>query len=1052
MKRNVLQSMWKTSMIAALLMIVNVAVFAQNVSLVGRVSDEQGELMIGVTIQEKGTSNATITDINGQYSLNLSSSNPTLIVSFIGYKTQEVKVGKQKVVDVVLVEDVSELDEVVVVGYGQQRKVSVVGAQSSVKVKDLKTPGGNLSTAISGRIAGVVAVQRSGEPGHDGADIWIRGMSTFTGQNSKPLVLVDGVERSFNNIDPEDIESFTVLKDASATAVYGVRGANGVVIVKTKPGVVGKPKFSFDYNEGFITMTKKPKLADAYTYMEVANEAYADTNNGAVLYSPQYIEATKKANGVLPNDNAKMYNPYLYPAVDWMKEIFNDWGHNRRVNASVRGGVPNANYYVSLTYYTEKGLTQTNNMENYDVNMKFDRYNFTSNLNLKPTDKTAIDLGFSGYISEGNYPQQSTANLFQAAMAINPVYLPKMMPDGTVSGISGNGDMRNPYADLVRRGFTNEHRTQINSNIRVTQDLDFWKWSKGLKATAMIAFDSWSGRDLKYTKREDTYYFSGTKNENGLWNEDVYKEDGSYNMIRTYKGQPNLSFDSNQRAGSTRTTYFETSLNYDRTFGLHRIGGLFLYNHRIYRDAGETDMLKTLPYKQQGIAARATYSWNDRYFGEFNLGYNGSENFAPKKRFGTFPALGIGWAISNEPFWEGFKKYVSYLKIRYTDGKVGSDAVTDRRFMYQAIMDKPDDNSSFIFTQGGSGATSGWGIKNYGVENITWSTSRKQDLGIDIKFWDEALSLNIDVFKERREGIFLRRATIPDYAGFIEMPYGNLGIVENKGIETSVEFNKQLSRKVFLTVRGNITYNEDKIIENDQPAVIYDWRETRGTNVNARWGFIADGLFTSEEEIANHATQFGTVKVGDIKYRDLNGDGLIDDNDKCVIGQGDVPKIYYGFGADLQVGNLSFGAVFQGIADADRCLSGNSIQPFSTMTGIDNLYSNIDDRWSADDPDNQNVFYPRLHNGQAANTNNNQTSTWWQKDVSFLRLKQLTVSYNLPDRWVSKVGLKNARIYVMGTNLLTFSKFKLWDPELNTNNGTSYPNVSTYSLGLSFGF
>lgn len=1051
MRKIAQQSVFRACMLAWLMLTVCLSTYAQDHSLVGRVTDEQGEFMIGVTLQEKGTSNATITDINGQYTIQLSSKNATLVVSFIGYKTQEIKVSKQKVLDIVMVEDVSELDEVVVVGYGQQRKVSVVGAQSTVKVKELKTPGSNLSTAISGRIAGVVAVQRSGEPGHDGADIWIRGISTFTGQNSKPLVLVDGVERDFNNIDPEDIESFTVLKDASATAVYGVRGANGVVIVKTKPGVVGTPKFSFDYNEGFITMTKRPKLADAYTYMDAANEAYANDGKG-ILFTPQYIEATKKANGVLANDDPKMYNAYLYPAVDWMKEIFNDWGHNRRVNASVRGGVPNANYYVSLTYYTEKGLLETNNMENYDINMKYDRYNFTSNLNLKPAKRTAIDLGFSGYISEGNYPQQSTSDLFGAAMAINPVYLPLMMPDGSVSGISGNGDMRNPYADLVRRGYKNEHRTQINSNIRITQDLDFWKWSKGLKATAMIAFDTWSGRDLRYNKREDTYYFSGSKDENGLWKSDVYNADGTYRMTRTYTGQPNLSFNTDDTAGSTRTTYFESSLNYDRSFGLHRVGGLLLYNQRVYRNAGDRSLIGSLPYKQQGLAARATYSWNDRYFAEFNLGYNGSENFTPSNRFGTFPAFGLGWAVSNEPFWNKMKKYISYLKFRYTDGKVGNDVTAGRRFMYQAIMGQPEGESYYIFSQGGSGASGGWGIQNYGVENITWSTSRKQDLGIDLKFWDDALSVNLDIFKERRDGIFLRRATIPGYAGFVEMPYGNLGIVENKGIEASLEFNKQLAKNVFLTVRGNVTYNKDKIVENDEPAVQYPWRETRGTNVLARWGFIAEGLFTSEEEIANHATQFGTLQVGDIKYKDLNEDGIIDDNDKCVIGQGDVPRIYYGFGADLQVGRWSIGAVFQGIAEADRCLSGNSIHPFSSMTGIDNLYSNIDDRWSADDPTNQDVFYPRLHNGQAANTNNYQTSTWWQKDMSFLRLKQLTVSYDLPGRWISKAGLKSGRIYVMGTNLLTFSKFKLWDPELNTNNGTSYPNVSTYSLGISFGF
>ena len=490
----------KTLWLLALLLTFSTVVWAQGTPVTGRVSDEKGELLIGVSVQEKGTTNGTITDTNGQYNLKLTSNNPILIVSYIGYKSQEVKVGKQKVLDVILAEDVSSLDEVVVVAYGHQRKVSVVGAQSSMKIEDIKMPTANLSSAIAGRLPGVVAVQRSGEPGHDDSDLWIRGISTLAGQNSKPLVLVDGVERSFNNIDPEDIESFTVLKDASATAVYGVRGANGVILIKTKPGKVGKPQFSVDYYEGFVTLTKKPEMADAFTYMDAANEAYMDTR-GSMLYSPQYIEATKKAHGLLPNDNPLMFNPYLYPNVDWMNELFNDWGHNRRVNVSVRGGVPNATYYVSLSYYNEKGLTRTAEMENYDANIRYDRYNYTANLNLKPTETTTIDLGFNGFLSMGNYPQQSTSDLFASAMEINPVYLPLMMPDGSVPGISTNGDLRNPYADLTRRGYKNEARNQLNSNIRLTQDLGFWKWSKGLTASAMLAFDVHNSRDLKYNKR-----------------------------------------------------------------------------------------------------------------------------------------------------------------------------------------------------------------------------------------------------------------------------------------------------------------------------------------------------------------------------------------------------------------------------------------------------------------------------------------------------------------------------------------------------------------------
>lgn len=1050
MKKN--QTQAKALWFLLLLMLLSTTASAQSNSVTGRVSDEKGEMLIGVTVQEKNSSNGTITDVNGQFTLRLTTKSPVITVSYVGYKTQEIKVGDKKIVDVILAEDVSKLDEVVVVAYGHQRKVSVVGAQSSMKMDDIKMPTANLSSSLAGRLPGVVAVQRTGEPGHDGSDIWIRGISTFAGQNSKPLVLVDGVERSFNNIDPEDIESFTVLKDASATAVYGVRGANGVIIIKTKPGKVGKPQFNMDYYEGFVTLTKRPQLADAYTYMNAANEANMDTN-GKLLYTSQYIEATKKANGLLPNDNPTMFNSYLYPAVNWMDELFNDWGHNRRVNMSVRGGVPNASYYVSLSYYNERGLTRTAEMENYDANMRYDRYNYTANLNLKPTKTTTIDMGFSGFLSMGNYPQVSTASLFSGAMSINPVYFPMLMPDGSVPGMSSNGDFRNPYADLTRRGYTNEARNELNSNIRITQDLGFWKWSKGLKATAMIAFDVHNSRNLKYEKREDTYYFSGSKDEvTGLWNEDVFDENGEYRLYRSYQGNKELSM--SQDASDSRSTYFEASLNYDRAFGLHHVGALLLYNQKIYRrSVGDGDIVGSLPYKQQGLALRGTYSWNDRYFFEVNMGYNGSENFSPNKRFGLFPAIGVGWALSNESWWEPISKYVSYFKIRYTDGLVGTDAVTNRRFMY---LDQMGGTDGYRFGVNNDGV-GGWGFAKYGA-NVGWSTSRKQDLGIDMKFLNDNLSVSVDLFKEHRTDIFLQRATIPDYSGFVEMPFGNLGIVDNKGIEATLEYTQQLGKDIFLTMRGNLSWNEDEIVENDDPAVKYPWMERRGTNVLGRWGWIAEGLFGSEEEIIDHAKQFGeeypgqVSKPGDIKYKDLNADGVIDNYDRCLIGQGDVPKMYYGFGADLQWGNFSIGALFSGSAMADRCLSGDAIQPFSDTTGLSNLYSNIDDRWSADNPENDNVFYPRLHFGTAANTNNTKTSTWWQKDVSFLRLKQLTIAYDMPKSMLKSTFLQGARIYLMGTNLLTFSNFKLWDPELNTNNGTSYPNAQTYSIGVNVSF
>ena len=1017
----------------------------QTKKITGVVSDAMGPI-IGANVLEKGTTNGTITDMNGQYTLKLSTGNPILLISYIGYKPQEVKVAKQKIVDVVLVEDVSSLDEVVVVGYGNQRKVSVVGAQSTMDVKDIKMPAASLSSAISGRIAGVVAVQRSGEPGHDESDIWIRGLSSLLGQSSSPLVLVDGVERSFNNIDPEDIESFTVLKDASATAVYGVRGANGVVIVKTKPGKVGKPQFSVDYYESFTRLTKKVDMADAYTYMDARNEAQMNTS-GTLKYSAAYIEATKKANGLLPNDNPRLYNPYLYPAIDWADNLFNDWGHNRRGNINIRGGVPNANYYASLSYYGETGMTRNFKLENYNTQMKYDRYNFTSNLNLKPTSKTTVDLGFSGYLGQGHYPQSSTSSLYAACMDVNPVIYPLLLPNGTVSGINSQQKF-NPYGLLARGGYYDEFSSQLNSNIRVKQDLDFWKWSKGLSASAMVAFDTYNSRKRKYNRNEPMYTFAGKTDENGIWIEDTLfdEETGDYLYSVLKEADGSLSLQTPEQ-WSSRTVYTEASLNYDRSFGAHRVGGLLLYNQKVYWDLNATDVIGGMPYKQRGFAGRATYSWNDRYFAEFNLGINGSENFSPGKRYGVFPAFGLGWAVSNESFWNPVRKYISFLKFRYTDGWVGSDTATGRRFMYQGVF------TGLTGTMFGTNYTSanGYGEEKYGV-NVTWSKSRKQDLGIDIKFLNDNLSFVVDFFKERRDNIFLQRSTIPSYAGWIENPYANLGVVENKGIELAMDYTQRLGKKTFLTVRGNLTFNKDKIIENDEPPVDYPWMETRGTNVNATWGFIADGLFTSQAEIEDHATQFGTVHVGDIKYRDLNGDGVIDNYDKTVIGRGDVPRIYYGFGADLQIGDFSISALFQGTGQADRYLDGICIKPFWDDEGRDNVFANIHDRWSPDDPTNQDVFYPRMYVGSDANTNNVQKSSWWVKDVNFLRLKQLNISYNIPKKLLDRCFLKSASVYLMGTNLLTFSNFKLWDPELNTSNGTAYPNVSSYSVGVKFSF
>lgn len=1015
----------------------------------GRVTDIKGEPLIGVNVTVDGDANGSITNMDGLYEIFVTKKSVVLKFTYIGFKTSEIRTNAStNIYDVTLEEQVNELEETVIVGYGTQRKISNIGAQSSMKMEDIKTPSASLTTTLAGRLAGVVAVQRTGEPGKDAADIWIRGISTPN--TSSPLVLVDGVERSFNDIDPEDIESLTTLKDASATAVYGVRGANGVILIKTKPGKVGKPTVSADYYESFTRFTKMVDLADGITYMNAANEAMR--NDGI---------ATKYTEDQIRNTIAGK-DPYLYPNVDWLKEIFNDWGHNRRVNVNVRGGSEKVAYYASVSYFNETGMTVTDkNIDTYDSKMKYSRYNFTTNLNIDVTPTTKVEIGAQGYLGEGNYPAISSADLYNAAMSISPVEYPKMFfvnGEAFVPGTSTNNNFNNPYSQATRRGYDNLTKNQIYSNLRVTQDLDML--TKGLKLTAMYAFDVYNEIHVHQDRAESTYNFLDTSVP--------YDMNGQPILQRIYEGSNVLSY--KQETSGNKKTYLEASLNYDRTFNDdHRVSALFLFNQQSKLLYPKGTLEDAIPYRMMGIAGRATYSWKDRYFAEFNIGYNGAENFSPKHRFGTFPAFGVGWVVSNEKFWQPLSKAVSFLKIRYTDGKVGNSEVSDRRFMY---LDQMKENGDYGYKFGPNGTKwSGYETVNMAVDLI-WEESRKQDLGIDLKLFNDDLSIVFDLFKERRENILLKREhSIPSFLGYnTSAPYGNIGIIENKGFDGTIEYNKRINKDWVIALRGNVTFNKDKWIQGELPEQKYEWMNQYGHNINGVKGYVAEGLFTQTEiddmarweslSDANKAitpkpfaSQFGTVKAGDIKYKDLNNDGQIDAYDQTYISRGDVPTTVYGFGFTVGWKDLSVGMMFQGVAGAERVLNGSSVNPFNGGGGSGNLYSNIGDRWTEENPD-QNAFYPRLSYGSetTSNINNFQKSTWWMRNMNFLRLKTLQISYNLPKPWVNKVHLKNAAVYVMGTNLFTLSRFKLWDPELNTDNGASYPNTTSYSVGINFTF
>jgi TonB-linked SusC/RagA family outer membrane protein len=1019
------------TLILFLLLLPGTALFAQNgsgqIKISGIIRNKLNEVMKGATVQNLNTNQSVLSGANGQYVI-AASKGDSLVASFVGYTPFRWAFTDRIDYDITLETVAGSLNEVVVVGYGRQRKISQIGSQAILNTQDLKQPIANVGAGLSGRLAGLVSVQRTGEPGHDDADIWIRGIATMN--NSRPLILVDGIERSLSNLNYEDIASLSILKDASATAVYGVRGANGVILITTKRGKPGKPEFSFDYMQSVTTFTKMPKMADGKTYMEMANEALI-TRGDAPKYTDDYISNTLAGN-----------DPYLYPNVNWIDEVFKNRGSNRKATLNINGGAPSAFYYVSLGYYDEKGFLKSDPYEPYHSGIGFSRFNFTSNLTLKVTGTTSLEMGLQGFYSNGHYPGVNNGNnpgdagqvnqIFQSVMDMPPVELPLTYPGDTTSGRNPNGGFRNPFDAATKSGYANQYKTQLYTNLRLRQQLGMLL--RGLSFTTMVAFDNYSELGINHGKRVNAYIANGRN------------PDGSLNMQLTYPGSNSLGYD--RYNGGNRRFYTESALNYDSAFGKHRVSGLLLYNQSEFVNAFAGDFTGSIPFRTRGLAGRATYSYNDKYFAEYNFGYNGSENFAPSKRYGFFPSYGLGWVASNENFFQPLKKVVSFLKFRFSSGLVGNSDLGSYRFVYLDQVNTNADGYTFGTNRSGNG---GYQISSYGVD-LTWESSHKTNIGMEMGLFNAA-TLQVDLFKEHRTGIFLQRGTVPEFVGLTSAPYGNLGVVDNAGIDVSLQQNHvQVARNLFLSLQGNFTYARNKVITNDQPDQKYPWLNRTGQNVLARFGYVAQGLFKDSAEILNSAQQtFGEVRPGDIKYKDLNGDGVIDAYDQTVIGNGDVPNILYGFGFDLSYKNVSLGAFFQGQNEASILLRGNSIQPFSGDGGEGNAYSIITDRWTPENP-NQNAFYPRLAFGGPKNNNNNQVSTWWQKDASFLKLRTVKASYTFPKETFSKLGIRGAYIYLLGENVLTFSKFNLWDVELNTSNGVRYPQVAAYSMGVHFDF
>ncbi|WP_348822198.1 SusC/RagA family TonB-linked outer membrane protein [Flavobacterium aestuarii] len=993
------------------------------VKVTGKITDSKGLSLPNATILEKGTKNAVTTDFDGSFSITVSSPQAILVFKYIGMKEVERPVNNVKTMTIAMADETNDLQTVVVVGYGTMKKASVVGAISSVKpsllqVGTARTLGNNLA----GQVTGIMAVQRSGEPGYDQSDIKIRGISTFAG-GQNPLVLVDGIERNLNDLDPSEIESFSVLKDAAAGAVYGVRGANGVILINTKRGFVGAPKIQLRTEYSIQEPTKLPRFIGAAPYMSLLNEL-----SGTELYSADRI--AKTANG---------YDPDLYPDVNWVDAITKDYAYTSRTNLNIAGGSDILRYALTASYYSENGILSADKSLSYDTETRLNRANIRSNVDVNLSKTTLFRLNIGGFLQRLNKGNSSTDDLFNTAFETTPFAHPAIYSDGTIPKVINRP---NPWAMNTQQGFYKHSGSKIESLASLEQDLK--SITPGLKAKFTYAFDSFSENKVERGKSPN-YYNVATERD----------LDGSLiHGIQSY-GQDYLGYNKNYENDyfGNKRVYLEASTSYSHSFGKHDVTGMLLYNQDSYDDGTPPQA-----YKHQGYAGRASYTFDRKYVGEFNFGYNGSENFAAVQRYGFFPSVSMGWIASEEKFMEPITKVFNKIKLRGSYGLAGNDNIGgNRRFAYQTTI-SDNNNSDYHWGTGNGVKYEGIEEGEIGVTNLTWEKVAKADIGLELGILN-TIDLTVDVFQDKRKDILIRRNTIPTQAGFINAPYANFGKMENKGFEVSLNFNKQITTDFSMSWRANFTFVENKVTERDEAdAVKGTYRSITGLQHNTLYGYTATGLYTNEDfaVISDNPQenvlaagiakpQFGAVRPGDIKYEDRNKDGVIDGLDEGFIGGTTDPQIVYGFGNTSKYKQFDFSFFFQGIAKSERIIGGSTFIPGSGQGTLGNVYDNYEDRWTEENPD-QHAFYPRLSYGP--NINNALPSTWWKKDMSFGRLKSMEFGYSLKKNTAERMRLQGLRVYVSGNNLWYISNFKLWDPELNTSNGLKYPSTRSILFGL----
>lgn len=1000
--------------------------------------------VVGATVQVVGDpKSGTATDGDGNFSIRVKAGtkNPMLQITSVGYQKHLVPIEDMAILKVSLKPEGNTLNDVVVVGAGVQKKVSVTGSISQVKGEELKVSASTLTNNLAGKFAGVYANNTSGQPG-TGAEFYIRGISNFAGKSATPLILLDDVEISagdLNYVPAENIASFSVLKDASATAIYGARGANGVMIITTKGGDYNsKTNINVSVENAWNILGEMPKFVDGATYMEMYNKAqYYRTPAVAPRYSQDQIDRTRE--GV---------NPYLYPDVDWQQVLFRRSALRQRANVNLSGGGSKVKYYMSIEMNHEDGHLKTEKLYSWDNNIQNWNYTFQNNISYKVTPTTTLSMNMNAQIRQKASPETSATTLFNWCLQFNPVNFPVTFParegyDHILYGtyeLAGNQFLPNPYA-AMNTSYSQSNENTLNTVVKLNQELDFI--TQGLKFQGWVNFKSWGKKS--FGRRITPYLYLAA---DGVAEGDY--TDPIFTLRKAQDGARYINEDNALATQGDNTYEIQANLNWNRTFGEHELSAMTLYRMREYR--GNT----LLPNRNQGFSARATYDYGHRYLLEFNCGYNGTERLAKGYRFGFFPAASLGWVISNEKFWEPFADAVNTFKLRGSYGLVGSDNIVSAGGSYFLYFDKITNNDlNALAWQPGAGGSAGWGtslggpqISYYGVTDLGWEKVKKLDVGIDLRFYDR-LSLTFDYFRDQRYDIFMQRQSWPKMLGYGDMmPYSAVGRVENQGIEGSASYNHRFNSELSASFTGNFTYNVNKLVNADELQYKYPWMGKTGLPINHTRGYIAEGLFKTQEEIDNSPEQLlgSQVKVGDIKYRDLNGDGVINQEDETMISEyGNTPRFQYGFGATLNYKKFDFGFFFTGSGKRKILLSG------AMMSGVNNAFSPFQQTpgnaprsvlsWvveNAFDPElgNFDAQYPLLGVNVGDVANNTVASTYWMRDGAFCRLRNVEIGYTFP------LG----RVYLSGINLLNITNFKLWDPELSA--WYSYPLQKTVNVGI----